>query len=538
MMKKIFIIATSFCFLLGIVSLCCGENRGLEQLLELIEKKGVISVEEAKKIRKTIDEDHARLLRKESQLEDKERALIKRERDLKEQEDVFHRKAGFLPEQEKALTAKPSQKIEGISGEDASLPEEGLTVKKETETSFPLEAEYENGFWLKTREPGLFSLRIGGLLQGDYRYYHYENDDPEKNGFDLRRARLLIMGKVYRRFEYKFQYEFQGAGSRHLLDAYAGANVAPFISFRIGQFKEPFGLEQCDSIKNLVFAERSMSYYLTPGRDVGLMAHGSFWEERVDYGLGIFNGDGYDDSVGSDVDSPQLTGRLVFAPFRNRGIPLGEDFQIGGSLGYAQIDRNNVTVNVKTTGLTSVFDVAASGKFNIIRDADKQIRYGGELGWAYGPLALRGEYIYVKYLDVRTSSAQFDFDLKGYYGSILWMVTGEHPTFENGVFQPIKPLKSVWQGGWGALGLAFRYDAFKASESVYNYLVIPGNSIRKATGYSFALNWFLNSSSRLIFDATRTTFDRPLLIYRDSITGTAVYSDHEDVITGRLQFAF
>jgi hypothetical protein len=41
-----------------------------------------------------------------------------------------------------------------------------------------------------------------------------------------------------------------------------------------------------------------------------------------------------------------------------------------------------------------------------------------------------------------------------------------------------------------------------------------------------------------MLDFTRTEFDRPLLIDRDSRTGEAVYSDFEDVFSARLQLSF
>jgi len=42
----------------------------------------------------------------------------------------------------------------------------------------------------------------------------------------------------------------------------------------------------------------------------------------------------------------------------------------------------------------------------------------------------------------------------------------------------------------------------------------------------------------LILDATRTDFDKPLLVSRDPLTGSAIFSDREDVFTARFQFQF
>jgi len=525
--------------LLGMNSISVAENRALEQLLELLETNGSISPQQANKIKSTMAEDRKRLAEKERSVGEKEKALVQKERDLKEKEDSLAlreralAKKGKIPSAE-ATPAEEMQKVKGEGSSEKAAQKDNIVQK-----GFPLEATFDDGFWVRTREKDLFSMRIGTLLQADYRYFNYENDeDPDKNKFDIRRARLILEGHLLDRFSYKFQYEFQGAGSRRLMDAYVDTRILPYLSVRVGQFKTPFGFEQYSADKNIPFAERSMGFLLTPLRDVGLMAHGSFWDKRANYGLGLFNGDGVDDSVGGDEDSPGFVGRVVLTPFKDLGNSFWDGLQFGGSFSYAKVDRNNVNIKAKTTGLTTFFDVNASAKFNIIREAKSQTRYGAELAWAYGPLLAWGEYINLKFSDVQTSSDQFNISVTDYYGALLWMVTGERPSIKDGKIQPIRPRRNLWQGGWGALGLAVRYDSFDAGDSAYDYLIQEGISVRKATGYTVALNWYLNPYVRLLIDATRTDFDRPLLIDRDPLTGEAIYAEREDVFTGRFQLQF
>ena len=526
--------------LLGMNSISVAENRAMEQLLELLEANGSISPQQANKIKSTMAEDLKRLTERERSVREKDKALVQKERSLKEKEDALALRERSLAQKRKtpSTEATPAKETEEVKGEATS----GKDTQKDkiVQKGFPLEATFDDGFWVRTREKDLFSMRIGTLLQADYRYFNYDSDgDPDKNKFDIRRARLILKGHLLRHFDYFFQYEFQGAGSRRLLDAYVDTHILPYITFRVGQFKEPFSLEQYTLDQNLPFAERSMGFYLTPRRDVGVMAHSAtLWDDRIYYGVGIFNGDGVDDSTGGDVDSPEFTGRLVLAPFRNREMPILEGLHLGGSFSYAHVDRNNVNISVKTAGLTTLFDVTSSGKFNIIRKAGSRTRYGVELAWSYGPLLAWGEYINLKFSDVQTSSDQFNINITDYYGSLLWMITGERPEVKMGVIQPIRPLRNLWQGGWGALGLAFRYDSFDAGRDVYEYLINKGDSVREATSYTVALNWYLNPYVKLLIDATRTKFDSPLLIDKDPLTGKAIYSDREDVVTGRFQFLF
>ena len=503
------------CLALGQAALA--EERALEQLLEIFEQRGLITREEAGKIKQTITEDQERLKQREMELDEREQELQQRERALEER--------AAAPETEHV---GPAAKKE--------VPRE---AKKETGKGLPLEAGYEKGFYLRTPDEDTFSLYINGLLQFDYRYFDYDSDqDPAKDGFDIRRARLTFSGNVTRYLDYRFYYQFEGAAGRRLLDAYVDAHVSKFASIELGQFKAPFSLEWTTPAKDIFFAERSLGIGLTPLRDLGVMAHKSLWGDKFFYGAGIFNGNGLDDSERGDVDSPEFITRLVFAPFRNRNIPLGDNFQFGGSFSYNDADRNDVAIQAVTPGLTPFFDVASRAKFNIIRDADYRMRTAAELAWAYGPVALMGEYYKLFYKDVETSAERFNIDIKNYYASLIWMITGEKPIFRNGKMQPIEPLRDVWTEGWGAIGVGFRYNVFDSDDSVYDHLINAGDSVADATAYSFVVNWFLNPSARLLLDVTRINFDQPLLIDIDPLTGTAVLSDREDVVTARFQFQF
>ena len=508
-------------------------NRALEQLIQIFEKKGGLTAEETQAVRDTMKKEEARLQERERALLEREERVLKREKALLEKESGTRPITGSPVEEklEEAIRTEKDLQIKATRGATSGEAEHRKGV--------PLEVSYQDGFRLSTEDPDDFSLTLGGLVQVDYRYFRYENEDPNKNRFDIRRARLIMKGRILRHFDYEFEYEFSGAGSRRLLDAYVDINAIPYASFRVGQYKSPFSFEQVTLDSNLMFAERPMGFYLTPGRDLGVMAHHSLWDDRLNYGIGIFNGDGPDDTVGGDVDSPQVIGRVVASPFKHlEDGSFIQGLQFGGSGSYGNIDRNNVQATIRTTGLTKFFDVASSAKFAIVRDVDKLSRYGAELAWTYGPLLLSGEYIKAKFSGVQTSSNRFDVGLRDYYVSLLWMVTGENPVIQKGVLQPMRPKRNFWQGGLGAFGLAFRYDSFEADPVVYQYLVEPGDSVRKATGYSFAVNWWMNPYARFLIDLTRTKFDRPLLIMRDSMTGDSIYSEWEDVATARLQFQY
>ncbi|MDY6952140.1 MAG: porin, partial [Thermodesulfobacteriota bacterium] len=406
--QGLLILIIAGCFSLGMVPPSLAESLALEKLLEIFEKKGVITAAELQAVKEARVEDQKRLLQQERDLDKREKALAEREKGLQEKEEALRVKESGLSHKQLPPPDQPPTSS-GVEGEDGTALATAPPLGTKTKEKIPAEASHEDGFCLNSVEPDLFSLCLGGLLQADYRHFDYDAADPNENKFDLRRVRMRLRGQALGLFDYKFEYEFQGATSRNLLDAYADAHLLPFASFRIGQFKEPFSLEHYTLDSLGFFAERSMGYYLTPGRDLGFMAHASLWEDRINYGMGLFNGDGLDDAEVGDVDDFEFTARATLMPFKGWTTSLLQGLQVGGSFSYANIDHTNVEIHVKTTGLTEFFDVASRAKFNIIRQADNRSRYGAELAWVWGPLAVAGESTYVLFEDITTSAERFDF---------------------------------------------------------------------------------------------------------------------------------
>ena len=470
------------------------------RLLRIMENKGMLSPREAASLRRDLEAQEQDLRQRRRDLEAWERALEQRERAL-------------------------------VPGKGA--PSAG---EEKAAAGWPVRVSYHRGLVFSSPDPNRFHFRLGTLLQADYRRYFWAGRDPNQDRFDLRRVRLFLEGRVGSLWRGRFEYEFQGAGSRHLLDAWVQAQPWSLARFRLGQFKTPFGLETSTKDRDIFFAERSMGYWLGPRRDLGLMAWGTAARDRLWYGLGLFNGDGSDDTTGGDQDEPSLVGRLVWAPFRLAGPAWLRGLQLGGSFSYADIDRNNVHLEVRTPGYDTFLSFTSSAKFGVVREAGHLERGGLELAWNWGPLAFMAEHTRLQFQDLVTSEGSFDLAAQDTYLAGLWMLTGEQPRFERGVLQPIFPRRGLGRGAWGAWGLALRWDHFEAGEEVYRYLVDPGISVRRADALSLALNWWLDDSVRLILDYTHTNFDRPLMVGRDPLTGEGIYHDDIDLVTLRCQF--
>ncbi|MCP4716484.1 MAG: hypothetical protein GY868_15290 [Deltaproteobacteria bacterium] len=397
---------------------------------------------------------------------------------------------------------------------------------------------FEDGLLLETRDGTTFSARLGGRIQTDLRMFdgHY----PVDNDFDIRRARFYMAGRIYEYFHYKLSTEFEGSSSNRLVDAYVDFDYFPGLRIRLGQFKEPFSFETLSSSKYLPFTERSMIHYLAPSRDVGIMLHGRLFKSTLRYAVGIFNGEGRDASRRDQKDDKELAARIMLQPCAAVGPAFLRGLHLGASYAYARLDTSDFSFKIKTPGLTTFFTLQARAKFHITQEVDTLERYGLELVYTVGPLLFMAEHIRCEFSNVRLADTSlFDFDMQGWYAGVLLMLTGEQPQVKKGVLQRIRPRNNfnIRTGGLGAWGLGFRVQEFRAERIVYDALVHEGYSARKASAFTIALNWYLNSMVRVSFNYSRTRFDEPLFL-GTHWKGYSYYEKTEHTWVARFQLEF
>ncbi|MBC2743844.1 MAG: hypothetical protein HGJ93_12555 [Desulfosarcina sp.] len=370
------------------------------------------------------------------------------------------------------------------------------------------------------------------------------NTEEERadNRFDIRRARLRFRGQLTKYFRFGMEYEFQGNETDNLVDAYGEAVFGP-SALRFGQFKEPFSLEWQSVDKAQYFAERSMGYFLGPKRDIGIMFHGSLFQDGIMYSAGLFNGDGDDGSAsGPEEDSPEAAARITFSPFKRALSPWLNGIQFGASATYAKIDPLNVDLRVKSTGMVgtdrSLYVLTHNTKFGVIQDVGSRQRIGIEAAWAVGPVIFQGEYFTLTYTDLETAGDNpADADLASWYASAMWCITGEKPILSKGIVKPIYPNNffNPQEGTWGALCLAARVEHFSGDENWIN----PASyvSVEEADAYSLALNWVIYPMARIVLDYTHTSLSDPIRV-RVLPDGSADYIEAENVVTCRFSIDF
>jgi len=164
-----------------------------------------------------------------------------------------------------------------------------------------------------------------------------------------------------------------GAGSSPFLlqDAYINYHgVVPHHDFTIGQFKPKMGEEGTRNSAYLDFAERAMITQINDVRDLGVEAHGAWWDQRVQYWLGAFDGAGdYFGTAGQfqnrsdDNDYKDFLASVMVRPLWNHDpwgcLELGYSGEWGRHGESASADPGNAPLNGLNRKLTNAIRQAA-----------------------------------------------------------------------------------------------------------------------------------------------------------------------------------
>src|SRR5262249_33482830 len=174
---------------------------------------------------------------------------------------------------------------------------------------------------------GGFKLRFGGKTQLDGALIWESNalnedlralgGNGQGDGVEFRRARIFFEGTVYEQLFFKAQYDFS-SGTPQFKDVYMGlSGLGPVGSVQVGQFKEPFYLDEMTGDDYIPFMERATPNVFFPDRQVGTMARNTAFDKHMQWQAAIFReannfGQAFSRFSKTDWD---LAGRLTGTPY-------------------------------------------------------------------------------------------------------------------------------------------------------------------------------------------------------------------------------
>lgn len=377
---------------------------------------------------------------------------------------------------------------------------------------------WKDGLRFQSKD-GSFKMQLGGRIHVDWG--EIDGDNPmvgnieaaegntlDGSGVEFRRARLDVAGTIYDSVDFKAQYDFAG-GDADFRDVWLGLREVPFVgSIRAGHQKEPFSLEELTSSNNITFMERALPNAFSPGRNTGLLLRNAVLDQRITWGIGVF--EDVDDTGDSfnDFEDWNATARVTGVPWYvedgTRLLHLGlsythqfreEDVEEDDQLRFRQRPESHLTdARIVNTGRFAAADV------DIVNP---------ELALVFGPFSLQGEYFYTSTDAEAAGDPKFD----GYYVFGSYFLTGEHRPYSmsNGAFGRVRPKTNFHptKPGWGAWEIAARYSNIDLNDE--------GINGGEADNITLGLNWYLNPNVRWMFNYVNSDLEDRAGVDDDSL---------------------
>jgi phosphate-selective porin OprO/OprP len=363
------------------------------------------------------------------------------------------------------------------------------------QASTDLDVSFDHGLRMKSAD-GDFAFKMGGRVYFDWVYFNEDDDylttmSPIADGTEFRTARVYMSGTIYENVEFKGQYDLSG-GAVKFKDVYFGIKKIPGtqIGFRVGHFKQPFGMSETTSSKYISFMERPMTAGFAPSRKSGMMLHGLLADGRATWAASVYRNSNAQGKVQADGEYNGAA-RLTFEAWKN---DEGDAVHLG-----AAVTRRSDNSDATSFALQPEAHLApAVGEINV--PAKTWDLFDFEFAATVQRFSLQSEYLMIQ-TQAPTGSEDASFDSYYVQGGVF--LTGEHRPYKHGNFSRVSPRKNVTaDGGSGAVELLARYGRTDLSDT-------PSYDAGKLTGLSFGLNWYLNPNSRVMLNVVRSRAETP-----------------------------
>lgn len=334
------------------------------------------------------------------------------------------------------------------------------------------------------------TVKVNGRIQYDFEVINF--GDISKASNEFRRVHLSASGKASQMIHYKLEIGFF-RGKLGFRDMYLGYKHHRWGNVFLGSKVEPTSLDMMTSSKYIPFAERSMlssfcgypwasgihyqNFSLLKGNLAlqaaftfnGTTAAG-FWDDEINHGGNLIT---------------RLTGKAWANPTTSKLIHWGVNYGLrskdeAGAFEFRFWPENH-------TGEKIAVSFEEGGQ--VVRTQS----IGLESAVNLGSVSVQGEF---KHFRVKTD--ELNFDMHGYYIFAGYFLTGEHRPYKNGAFGRVIPIRSIDEGGMGALEVLLRYSVMDAEGAPTTFYGV--NTSGQIKDVTLGLNWYLTSHVRLMYN--------------------------------------
>jgi len=339
-----------------------------------------------------------------------------------------------------------------------------------------MKAVSEDGILVFQTDDGEFKWWWDARIYLDAAGY-IEDKESLSNGFMVRRARWAMKTQIWSDWYAEVDFDF-AEEKTELKDAYIsyrglfGGNGHA----RIGNFRQPFGLEENFTSRNLLFLERSQGTdAFAVGRRMGLEV--AKWGDNYRVAASVFGAD-VEDFEKPEDETFNVAARLNYTPIQTEDSVL----LLGASGTLRQTDFNSGVVRFKTKPETNVADIKYVDTGNIT-DVDNYNVFGGELAYVN-----KRFYAQAEYMSTGITRENDLEDLRfggGYVYATYFLTDDSHPYDSSSAeFGRIKP--SSKSGAW-------EVTARFSSVDMDDQEILAGAS----TSMTFGVNYYANANIRL-----------------------------------------
>lgn len=390
-------------------------------------------------------------------------------------------------------------------------------------------AYFDDGLRFKT-DDNTFEGRIGAYVIAHYTNFCWANEsDGYIDGFSMREAGAELYGRLWGAWEVYVRPRIMPGGT----DLYYGwveFNKWDCLKVRAGLFKEPYSRERLEDVKWMDMCEDSIVSITTPGRDLGLMIHGSPLDGIVNYAVGVFNGNGVGGDENSDKD---IAARVTLQPGAKMESDIIKHLSIGGSLTWGKADNANETpFEFRAPATGTIWNSAPTGLATTWENNDTVQRVGADLSWNWGPLSLKAEMSCFKNKVEFNDSDHETFRAKSWYAQVGFWILGS--TRLDGHRPDIKKPLFGDKGGFGDVQVVGRYASLRMSDTYEEHAGLAGS--RSVTEWAIGLNYYPNAHVRVSVMYVSYRYDRER--ERRLFTARGRILDREDAFIVRAQIDF
>jgi phosphate-selective porin OprO/OprP len=412
--------------------------------------------------------------------------------------------AGDFPPGRDMLPATASQSTGPDELEPLTVPEYFALQNADEPPEFPT-----------VRLTGFFHLDAGWIDQDALNRVVLGEDLD--NGINFRRTRLAATGNVTAATQYMIEMDF-AEGQPRFVDVWMDFDKGGHLgNLRIGRFRQPFGMSELTSVRELAFLERPLPFALGPFRQTGVMIYNHSTDERLTWASSLYALTDAYGNLYSDTGGWATATRLTFLPYY---VDDGDYLiHLGVNYAYSDAVRNLVGYNSRPEFFLDENVSAPPSNFLPLPNAGippfvntgliparHSNLFNVEAAAAIGRLYLQSEARWA--VVDRIGSPQEAFP--GLYAQARYVLTGEKLPYNTatGVFGRIVPRCPVHTGASGGLG-AWE-AAVRWSYLDLNAPALPGPG-RRLNDITVGMNWYLNRYAKFQFNYIHSLLDDPVL---------------------------